>query len=59
MKEKINGDFAQALDILISRLVRAKGSSKLAHELLYDWDQRRGNDWFTSTKKWEEQNEAK
>lgn len=48
--DKVTGDFADALYILIDRLVRAKNSSKLATELLQDWDERRGNDWFTDTR---------
>lgn len=47
---QVKGNFEEALDILISRLARAKGSSKLASDLLQEWDQRRGDDWFTDTK---------
>lgn len=54
MNRKINGSFEEALIVLLERLVRAKGSSKLATELLYDWDQRRGNDWFSDTLRAEE-----
>lgn len=53
---KIEGNFEEALTILIERLVRAKEHNKLASELLYAWDIRRGDDWFTSTRK-AEQNE--
>lgn len=53
----IKGNFEEALTILIERLVRAKYSNKLAHDLLLDWDQRRGNDWFTSTLMHEENKE--
>lgn len=53
----IKGNFEEALTILIERLVRAKYSNKLAHDLLLDWDLRRGNDWFTSTLKSEEKKE--
>lgn len=59
MNNPIKGNFAEALEILISRLAKAKGSNKLAYELLYDWDQRRGNDWFTDTKKAQENRELK
>lgn len=54
MSEEIKGNFDDAIHTLIERLVRAKSSpgvGKFAHELLSDWDQRRGNDWYTSTKK--------
>lgn len=57
MSEEIKGNFDDAIHILIERLVRAKSSpgiGKFASELLYDWDQRRGNDWYTSTKKSEQ-----
>ena len=53
-EDEIKGDFAEALEILISRLVKAKSTNKLAFDLLWDWDKRRGNDWYTSTRKWEE-----
>ena len=59
MNKHIKGNFTEALEILISRLARAKGSNKLAYELLYEWDQRRGNDWFTDTKKAQESRELK
>ena len=56
---KIHGNFEEALIFLIERLRRGKGHIKLADELLRDWDERRGNDWFTSTRRSEEQQEDK
>lgn len=48
--DKVTGNFEDALDGLISSLARAEGSHKLASDLLREWDQRRGTDWFTSTR---------
>lgn len=57
MTEKINGNFDIALQVLIQSLVdlkhehhSKKTASEMAWKILGDWDQNRGNDWFTSTK---------
>ena len=56
MINKVKGDFDEALSTLIAGLVRAKGSHQLAVDLLYEWDQLRGNDWYTSTLKRDQKN---
>lgn len=56
-KERIKGNFDFALQELISRLRRAKdtpGLARFAEDVLFQWDNNRGNDWFTSTKLIEE-----
>lgn len=55
--EKIVGNFDFALQQLISRLTRAKGTpglARFAEDILLEWDNNRGTDWYTNTKLVEE-----
>lgn len=58
---EIKGDFEAALYQLIHSLAEEKQNNynPFIIKLLNDWNYIRGNDWFTSTKKWEEQSEGK
>lgn len=65
MTEEISGNFDIALNVLIQSLVDLKydhhsnkTASEMAWKILDNWDQNRGNDWFTSTKL-KEQNKSK
>lgn len=59
MSKEINGNFEQALQVLISQLVDAKYTSDIAFKILWDWDKNRGDDWFTSTKLKEQNNKLR
>lgn len=53
---EVTGDFEEALSILIERLQRGSSHIKFAKEALDEFNQRRGNDWYTSTFKRESKN---
>lgn len=47
MQKEISGNFEKALSQLITNL---KAGNKSTTQMLYQWDDMRGTDWFTSTK---------
>jgi len=47
-EDATNGDFEYAVWQLIADLVEGRRSNS---EMLYRWDQARGSDWMTATKK--------
>lgn len=55
MKDKeLWGNFDSALEQMIYRLQRAKtipGLARFADDVLKEWDNNRGTDWFTSTRR--------
>lgn len=52
--EEIEGDFEHALENLIGSLREAKDERVSPWLLLTEWDAKRGNDWYTNTKKWDQ-----
>lgn len=61
MKQKIEGNFSEALYGLIRNLIDMKNGvgGKSIVQIFDEWDKVRGNDWFIQTLGWEEQEEIK